>query len=150
MKKFIFVMAIISFFSCISFAKASVLENNNKENNNLYVLKASDSGVDCHTLFGDEGNPNDPAYWIQTALKIIKYLGIVFLLVYSTLDYIKAITAQDSDAVIKATKKTGLRLIYAVLLFFVPVIVSFFMNFLGLYGTCGYGESEGIGYVYTY
>ena len=148
MKKFIFIVAIISFFSCISFAHASTVNYNSTD---VYILKASngDTGNKCTTLLGDQGNENDPAYWIQKALIVMRYLGIALLLAYSTLDFVKAITEQDNDAVTKAAKKTGKRLIFAILLFFVPVIVSFLMTFLGLYGTCGLGESEGIGYVIT-
>ena len=145
MRKMIFIVAIISFFSCISFAHASTFDFS-IDDSNFYIL-TSDTNQQCRELFGDPEDSAYPAFWIQKGLTVIKYIGIVFLFVFSTIDFIKAITEQDNDLVIKAAKKSGKRLIYVVLLFFVPVLVNFLMNLLGLYGTCGYGESEVIGYV---
>ena len=44
---------------------------------------------------------------------------------------------QDKDALMKAMKNTGKRLILAVLLFFLPTLINFIFPLLGWYGTCG-------------
>lgn len=94
------------------------------------------SEMDCYGLLGSPTEPNDPAYWLQMALKIMRYIGIAALFGFSTVDFVKAIIGQDSDALQKAIKTTSKRFIYAILLFFVPVVVEFIMNLFGVYGTC--------------
>ena len=130
MKKIFIFIAIVSFLCCTGFTQDIVL------------LK-----TDGCAIFGSPSNSNDTAYWIDMALNVMKYIGIVMLLAYSIIDFVKAITEQDNGSIQKAAKRTGKRIIYVVLLFFVPIIVNYLMNFLGLYGTCGYGESGNIGYV---
>ncbi len=98
--------------------------------NNTYT------GMNCKALLGDPEDANYPAYWIQYSLNIMRYAAIIALLGFSTADFIKAIVAQDNDALQKAIQKTVKRAIYAVILFFVPMIVSFIMNLFGVYGTC--------------
>ncbi len=92
--------------------------------------------MNCNTLLGDPDDANDPAYWIQYSLNIMRYAAIIALLGFSTADFVKAIVAQDNDALQKAIQKTAKRAIYAIVLFFVPMIVNFIMNLFGVYGTC--------------
>lgn len=157
MKRIFIFVAIVSFFCCTGFTATldnrdynNVVITENNKDNDIEVTRLSNTGgsdLDCETLFGNENDEKAPAYWIQLALSIIKYIGIVLLVVYSVVDFVKAITEQDNDALKKASNRTIKRLIYVILLFFVPIIVSFVMNFLGLYGTCGYGEGGVITYV---
>lgn len=92
--------------------------------------------MDCGGLLGDPNDSNYPAYWLQLALKILRYIGMAALVVLSTIDFVQAIVKQDNDALIKAIKTTAKRFVFAVLLFFAPMLVEFIMSFFGVYGTC--------------
>lgn len=104
---------------------------NNSEDNDYYY-----SDMDCYGLLGNPNDANAPAYWIQFALKIMRYAAIIALFGLSTADFIKAFTSQNQDAMKTAFSTAGKRLIYAVLIFFLPVVVEFIMNLFGVYGTC--------------
>ncbi len=102
-------------------------------------IKNNDSNVSCEGILGDPDNDQKPAYWIQYVLDIMKYIAIAALIVLSAMDFFKAIVSNDKDSLQKAGKTTGLRFIYCVILFFLPVLVNFVMSLLGLYDTCGIG-----------
>ena len=91
----------------------------------------------CEGYLGSPTNPEETAYWIQMALNVLRYVAIIILIVMSSLDFIKALVAQNNDALKKALTTFTKRLIYCVLIFFVPVVVKLIMGFLGAYGTCG-------------
>lgn len=93
--------------------------------------------TDCDSVFGDPEDIESTAYWLQFALNIMKYIAIVSLLGFSTLDFFKALVQNDKDALQKAGKTSFKRLIYCILIFFLPYIVSFLMDIVGAYGTCG-------------
>ncbi len=92
--------------------------------------------VNCTSLLGSPGDSNYPAYWIQFALNVMRYVGIAALVVLSTIDFIQAIVKQDNDALNKAIKTTAKRFVFAVILFFVPLFVETIMNLFGIYGNC--------------
>ncbi len=98
------------------------------------VVVASDA---CTSVFGDPGNKEYPAYWFQWILNVMKYVAIFALLVFTTIDFVKALIASDKDALKKAGGTAAKRFIYCVLIFFLPIIVDFFMTLVGAYGTCG-------------
>ena len=58
-------------------------------------------------------------------------------LALSMMDFVKAVASQDKDALAKATKTTGKRIIYAMVLFFIPDLINFLFELLGWVGTCG-------------
>ena len=78
---------------------------------------------DCSGLFGDVIT-ND----INTALKYIKYLGPILIIVLSILDFIKAVASGENDAFNNAWKRLLTRLIVAILLFFVVDLVKLIFN----------------------
>lgn len=97
----------------------------------------SENEIGCRYLFGDPEKKEYIAYWLQWGLNAIKYFSIVALLVLSTMDFIKALVANDKDALQKATKKVALRFLFTVIVFFIPIIVEVVMKLFGAYGTCG-------------
>lgn len=125
----------ITFLFLFSFSlnvNASVIENDFTRNIAVAV------GEKCPAL-GDPTNSQYPAYWLQEALNIMRYIAIVALLVLVTIDFVKAVASNDKDALKKAGSTAIKRFIYCVLLFFVPTIISLVMNLFGAYGTCGIG-----------
>lgn len=124
-----FCIAMLFSFSFMIKANASVLNNN-------FINNVATIEERC-AAFGDPGVNGTPAYWMQQALEIMKYIGIIALLVLTTLDFIKALAQNDKDALKKASNTAIKRFIYCILLFFTPMIVEFLMSLFGTYGTCG-------------
>ncbi len=114
--------------------------SNNNTDSNTGLTGTDDNvgytGMDCYGLLGPTSDPNAPAYWLQKALQVIRYAGIAALFIFSTIDFVKAIVNQDNDALRKAISTTVKRFIYAILIFFVPILTENILRFFGVYGTC--------------
>ena len=65
-------------------------------------------------------------------MNLIKYIAIIAVLVLSTTDFIKAVAEQNNDALNKAIVTTVKRIVFAVMIFFLPILVDFILNILGL------------------
>ena len=91
----------------------------------------------CDALFGSPDEPGNVAYYLQKALEVMKYLGIILCIVLTIVDFAKAIFSDDKDMLKSLTKKALTRLLYVVILFFLPTIVELIMSLVGAYGTCG-------------
>ncbi len=83
----------------------------------------------------------DAEVWefLQQIFNVIKYAGPLLCLVFSVIDFVKAAASQDKDALTKAGKTTAKRVVYALILFFIPVLINFLFPLLGWVGTCGIG-----------
>lgn len=77
--------------------------------------------------------------FLQQIFNVIKYAGPLLCLVFSVIDFVKAAASQDKDALTKAGKTTGKRVVYALILFFIPTLINFLFPLLGWVGTCGIG-----------
>ena len=53
--------------------------------------------------------------FLQQIFNIMKYAGPILCLVLSISDFVKATASQDKDALSKATKTTGKRIVYALI-----------------------------------
>ena len=91
---------------------------------------------ECKALFGDPNTPNSLAWYFQKSFNIIKYVGIVLCLVFIMVDVLKYILSDEKDTK-NIINKTLRRLIYMVIIFFIPALVKMLMSFVGAYGTCG-------------
>ena len=98
-----------------------------------------DTNDKCNHVFGDPNTEGDFAYYLQQIFNVFKYLAPALVIVLSTVEFIKATASDDKDALMKATKKTGIRIVLAILLFFIPGLINFLFDKLGWYGTCGIG-----------
>ncbi len=74
---------------------------------------------------------------MQQVFNVIKYAGPLLCLIFSVIDFVKAAASQDKDALTKAGKTTGKRVVYALVLFFIPTLINFLFPLLGWVGTCG-------------
>jgi len=132
----IFSILILTFaINLVMNVEAKTIELRNIDFSNTVLLLDSESN--CDFLLGAVDNPNDVAYWLDKALDIMKYIAIVAVLVLSTIDFIKAVVSEDNEALQKAALTSGKRFIFAVIIFFLPIIVGVIMDLLGVYGTCG-------------
>ncbi len=77
--------------------------------------------------------------FLQQIFNVIKYAGPLLCLVLSVVDFTKAAASQDKDALNKTLKKTGKRVVYALILFFIPTLINFLFPLLGWVGTCNIG-----------
>ncbi|MBQ6324037.1 MAG: hypothetical protein IJI22_04295 [Bacilli bacterium] len=106
------------------------------------VIIDYDDDQECSGANSILGNPDDPdsvAWLLQKILNYIKIIGPILIVVLSSVDFSKVIINGDEKAMNGALKNLGLRLIFAILLFFIPVIVNFILGIFGLTSdpTCG-------------
>ncbi len=94
---------------------------------------------DCDSILGNPKTNGTPAYYLQFAFNIMKYIAIVLLLVLTIIDFTKAIASNNQDEIKKCTQKAIKRFIIAVIIFLLPIIIRFILTILGVYspGTCG-------------
>ena len=81
---------------------------------------------------------NDFGNFVQDIFTVLKFLAPLLVIVLSTIDYIKAITAQNADEMKKANGRFVKRLIAGVAIFLLPFLLDFLFEIFGLYGlsTC--------------
>lgn len=135
-KKVILSMILIA--GLILFSSFKVYAQENVVTNNISTMSISDNvniAVSCtgsNAALGDVNDPDSVAWLLQKLLNYIKILGPFLVLVYSSIDFIKAIVTSDDDSLKKATKNLSMRLILALALFLIPVFVSVMLNIVGL------------------
>ena len=103
----------------------------------ITTVYAAGSSAACNSLFGNPTVSGSVASYIQLALNIMKYLGIILCIVLTIADFAKAVFGEDKDMLKSLTKKGLTRLFYAVALFFLPIIVKTILTLVGIYDTCG-------------
>lgn len=93
----------------------------------------------CESYLGNPKLKGTPAYYLQFAFNLIKYIAIIMLLVLTIVEYAKAVVSSNQDAIKKATMNTVKRLILAAVIFMLPMLIEFLFKVLGLYSstTCG-------------
>lgn len=132
-KKFVFVsLLFMLLFSYTVKANASSLNSANT----AFGITLAETNSECRTYFGDTDDVTSPAHWMQFVLDVMKYIAIVALLGLVTMDFFKALVANDKDAIKKASETAIKRFIYCVILFFLPMIVEIIMELFGAYGPC--------------
>ena len=107
------------------------------ENGNITISEAS-----CDSLLGSVDNPDEPAYYLELAFTIIKYVAIIILIVFSMKDFAMAIVKKDEEAVKNATASSVKRLVYCVIIFVLPILVKLILNWSHIVSTnplCGIG-----------
>ena len=89
--------------------------------------------------FNPSAKVQAPAYYLQFAFSIMKYIAIVMLFIFTIVDFAKATVSNNQDALKKSLQSTVKRLIIVVVIFFLPLLIRLLMTLLGAYspGTCG-------------
>lgn len=77
--------------------------------------------------------------FLQNAFDLIKIAGPILVIIMTTMDLINAVASGGKDDLPKLGTKTVKRLIYAVLLFFIPSLLEWLFKLFSIYGTCGIG-----------
>lgn len=91
----------------------------------------------CNSILGDPNDENSVAWLVDKILTYTTIVGMVLVVVLSSIDFLKVIVKSDDEAMAKATKKLGLRLVFAALLFFVPTLAAAILDIFGLTADCG-------------
>ncbi len=85
---------------------------------------------DCRSLLGDPAIPGSPAYYLVFAFKVVRYVAIILLIALSVMEFVTATASSDQEAITKATKKTIRRFVLCVVIFALPTLLNFSLNFL--------------------
>jgi len=124
-------------FGIMTFVSSTVQSLSFGETKLLAGETGTTSDPNCKALLGNPDTSGTPAYYLQTVLDIIKYAGIVLCIVLTVVDFFNALTNDDKDLLKPLTQKALKRLIYAVMLFFIPIIIKMIFMLVDIYGACG-------------
>lgn len=131
-KLFIIMFILICFVACANINKVEAYSLTGEIN---YRLDEEDDA--CEGILGDPKDKDSFAYMLQQIFTILQYVAPILCLVLSTVDFLKAAASQDKEGLMKAFKSTGKRVIFTMLIFFLPMLINFLFHLLGWYGTCG-------------
>jgi len=84
----------------------------------------------CKSILGSPDVEKTPAWYLSIVFSIIRYVSIILLIVLSVMDFIGAIASQDNDIIKKAVNKLMRRAILCVVIFLLPTILDFGLQFL--------------------
>jgi len=74
--------------------------------------------------------------YLVDILNAIRIVGVAMVIIFSTMDFGKALITQDSEALKKASQTAFKRLMIAIVIFFVPIILNILLALVGLSGIC--------------
>ena len=94
----------------------------------------------CDSILGDPNDENSVAWLLNKILTYVTIVGMVLVVVLSSIDFLKVIAKSDDEAIQKAAKRLGLRLVFAGLLFFVPTLTAAILDIFGLTAECSIGQ----------
>lgn len=108
-----------------------------KDLNDNYNKDVTCNGSD--SVLGDPKDPSSVAWLLDQILTWMTIIGMLLVVVLSSIDFFKVIIKNDNESINKAAKKFGLRLIFAAFLFFTPTITNALLSIFGLTSasTCG-------------
>ena len=104
--------------------------------------KYNQDGITCQgsdSVLGDPKDSESVAWLLDQILTWMTIIGMLLVVVLSSIDFLSVVVKSDDEAMAKAARKFGLRLVLAVLLFFVPTITNAILDIFGLtsQSTCG-------------
>ncbi len=97
--------------------------------------------ADCDSMLGDPDTQGTPAFYLDKAFRIIRYVAIILLVVLTMMDFIGATASNDQDAIKKSAQKAIIRAILCVAIFFLPTLIKIFLKYLNkrAIDLCGIG-----------
>ena len=75
--------------------------------------------------------------FLQQIFNVFKYLAPVLVLVFTTMDFVKAADSQDKEALKKNAKIALKRVLLALTIFILPDVLGYFLKLLGYSDICG-------------
>ena len=92
--------------------------------------------ITCDGIIGDPSEKGSFAYYLNRTIKFIQFVGPILVIIFTIVEYFKALTSGDADSLKKANKRTVTRLIFAVLLFLIPALINTLLNIFNIYSDC--------------
>lgn len=80
------------------------------------------------------GAYQDTAYYLQIVLNIIKYVGVIACIAFTVIDFFKELLSEDKEGYKKVVNKGIKRLVYAVIIFVLPILVMELLKLLDIAG----------------
>ena len=110
------------------------LKKVNALNTNRIQSYQSTLALECN-FFGDDSKFQK---WLTDIYGFIKFLAPTLAVIFTVIEFFKAIVSDKKEALQTAAKRTGIRIVLCLLIFFVPVIINFiFGTILHMCGTGG-------------
>lgn len=102
----------------------------------------TDVSQECESLLGSPTVYGSPAFLLNKAFQVVRYVAIILLVALSVFDFVSAITSNDENAIKKATSKTIKRAIICVIIFFLPLLIELILKYLDdqANSLCGIGR----------
>ncbi len=100
----------------------------------------SDKGFTCSTfLVNQYGELNDIGQFLNDIFFFLKILAPVFVLIFTTIDFLRSLTSNDADYFKKMRQRTFKRLCIGLIIFFLPFLLDILFEMFGLYdiSNCG-------------
>lgn len=137
LKKTIIVMAIFLILPVT--VKAHTFDSNNTKKFEVTTIKRFDNTTSSEdkckeSVLGDVNDEDSVAWLLQKILNYIKILGPSLAVIYSALDFTKAIVSSNSDSMKKTQQKLINRIIAVALLFLIPTLTEVVLEMVGI--TC--------------
>lgn len=107
-------------------------ENSEYEENDGPDININTSDASCSGIIGS-GQFKMRLTEILNAMRII---GVAMVIIFSTMDFGKALISQDNDGLKKSTQTAFKRLVIAIVIFFVPVILNILLSLAGIGNIC--------------
>ena len=145
MKKMLLVglFIVLSLFICPTHASALTFSDGAyfgvaQSNNNAVSDFTNDYNQEqsCDSILGDPNDENSVAWLLNKILTYTTIVGMILVVVLSSIDFLKVIVNSSDDDMAKAAKKLALRLIFAAFLFFVPTLTAAGLDIFNLTSDC--------------
>ena len=132
---YILIGVVLSF--SLSFVRVELLDTGSKVTLFAPEYNSAAEKEECEGLFGDPTDEESFAYMMQFAFNVIKYVGPILCIIFSCLDFLKAVVSDKKDELGRVIKRCLKRVVLALVLFFIPILINFIFPLIGWYGTCG-------------
>ena len=95
----------------------------------------------CDSLLGSPNTKGSPAFYLATVFSVLRYVAIAIIIVMTTLDFVGAVSSHDNEIIKKAVNKLLKRAILCVIIFLLPTVIEFILQFVHNRSitTCGIG-----------
>lgn len=102
----------------------------NKYYKELIKITKNNTKTNCEVFFDSNFHKSAIKNYANNYFLLIIIVGIIILVILSSMDFIKAITSKDEDLIKQATNSTKYRMISAVILILLPVISGMIINYI--------------------
>ena len=143
----IFMLFITSFFISPNIVLADNLNNTTNPSYNMVLLKGDNDSSNNGDDAAIEENESDDQVCegllgplkedLKFILNIIKIIGPILVVVFTTYELFAAVASNDDDALKNVMKSLITRIILVAILFFLPIILNLILGFVdNNYSTC--------------